>query len=232
MRTFAVLIMTALVVGPALAQPPGGRGRGMGGGFGGGAMLLNNPGVQKELKLSEDQIKKATEFGEKMRADMPRFEPGTPPDPEKMAELRKKMTEASDKFVKETLTAEQGKRLKEIQLQQGGLFAAANNEQTSKALKLTDDQKEKIKEIAQQQQKDMRELFSGGGGGFGDPETQKKVAALRKEASAKALETLTTDQKKTWEEMTGKPFEIQFTPGQGGGFGKGKNRKPNPDKDK
>src|SRR5258707_7265875 len=151
-----------------------------------------------------------------------------------MQEMAKKRTEMTTKFVKETLTSDQAKRYKEIQLQLGGLTMAANNEETSKALKITDDQKEKLKEITDQLNKDRRELFSGGGG-FGDPETMKKVQALQKEASSKALEVLTSDQKKSWEEMTGKAFEIKMDAGAGFGGGKGKrggDKKPKPDPDK
>ncbi len=224
MRTFTTLMLTVAFAVPALAQPPGGRGMGMGMG---GAMLLGNKSVQEELKLTEEQLTKVKDYGEKMRANRPMFDPQ---DREKMQEAFKKMREEGDKFVKETLTADQAKRFKEIELQQGGILAAANNEETAKALKITDDQKEKLKEIGQTLFKDRQELRQGGG----DPaENRKKGQALQKEAAAKAMETLTSDQKKSWEEMTGKPFEIKMEPGQGGGAGKGKrggDKKPNPDK--
>src|SRR5689334_19038493 len=69
-KTALVLSFSLLAVGPALAQgekkggPPGGFpfGGGMGGrGAQDPAALLNNPSVQKELKLSEDQQKKVPE---------------------------------------------------------------------------------------------------------------------------------------------------------------------------
>src|SRR5438132_10629642 len=59
-KILLVLGLTALLTGPALAQGQrkGGFGRG---GFGGGgpAQLVRNKSVQQELKLTDDQVKKA-----------------------------------------------------------------------------------------------------------------------------------------------------------------------------
>ena len=56
----ALMLGVATVQG-ALAQPPGGFGRGFGRGMmgGGGMRLLTIPEVQKELKLKPDQVEKA-----------------------------------------------------------------------------------------------------------------------------------------------------------------------------
>jgi hypothetical protein len=40
----------------------------------------------------------------------------------------------------------------------------------------------------------------------------QKMTALRKERLDKALATLTDDQKKTWKELTGEPYEVKFEP--------------------
>lgn len=37
-----------------------------------------------------------------------------------------------------------------------------------------------------------------------------KLQALRKEALEKVVASLTDDQKKSWKELTGEPFEIKF----------------------
>src|SRR5581483_4254651 len=73
-RAVLVLGLAVLLAAPAAAQQRQrgqGQGRGQGrGGFGGGfgvAGLINNEGVQKELKLDEDQIKKAQAAVEKVR---------------------------------------------------------------------------------------------------------------------------------------------------------------------
>ena len=56
-----VLGVAALLAAPALAQRQRGQG-GQDGGFGGPAMLLRNEGVQKELKLTDEQKEKVKTF--------------------------------------------------------------------------------------------------------------------------------------------------------------------------
>jgi hypothetical protein len=53
----------------------------------------------------------------------------------------------------------------------------------------------------------MRELFSGGGD---MQENMQKMRSLNKEYVGKAVGSLTDEQKKTWTELTGKPFEVKF----------------------
>ena len=89
-------------------------------------------------------------------------------------------------------------------------------DEIAKELKLTDEQKEKIKTLAEDFGKDVREYFQANQGGDFQ-EMQKKIGEMRKEATDKVMGILTEDQKKTWNEMVGKPFTIQFPQGQGRG---------------
>src|SRR5262245_55925907 len=139
MRMCLALALSAVIAVPALAQPPGGRGMmGMMGG-----VALTNASVQTELKLTDEQKTKIKEFSEKNLREMGEAMRGAAGDREKMQEIFTKMRESSEKFNKETLTADQAKRLKEITLQVGGVLGAVRNEEVSKALKFTDEQKEK-----------------------------------------------------------------------------------------
>src|SRR4051812_416840 len=67
MRTFGKMALAfallATTSAPAWAQ----GGRGFGGGFGGGGMLLTNKGVQQELKVSDDQATKLSALAEEQR---------------------------------------------------------------------------------------------------------------------------------------------------------------------
>jgi Spy/CpxP family protein refolding chaperone len=209
-----VLGAAALIAGPALAQrpQPGGGGRG---GFG-VEQLLQNKGVQEELKMDKEQIDKVGEALKKVREDNKEDyaklrDRNT--SREERAEIGKKLADANAKALSGILKDAQTKRLKQIQNQQAGL-ALFTNEENAKTLKLTDEQKEKIKTISDDLQKDMRELFQGGGG----REAFQKIAGLRKEAMTNATKLLNDDQKKALEEMTGAPFEIRFEfPGRPGG---------------
>ena len=237
LKTLLVLSLAGLLAGPALAQR--GQGRGGRGGFGGGPdTLALNPSVQKELNLSEDQIQKIKDVTQSIRdkhkdeSDAVRNLQGDERR-EKGQELRKKISDETNQALAGILKPEQSKRLKEITLQQRGP-QAFNDPETQKALNLTDDQKDKIKTINEDSAKDMRELFpqggrrgaGGGGGGAVDPaafkERMTKVAAIRKETMDKVTSVLTEDQKKTWKEMTGQPFEVKYEAPTGGRRGQGR----------
>jgi Spy/CpxP family protein refolding chaperone len=214
--TWALAVGVAVAVTTtASAQQRQGRGGMFGRGGMSAAMLLGNEGVQKELKLTDEQKEKAREFaqaqGEKMREAFQNAQG----DPEKMQEARKAMTEAGDKFVKETLKPEQQKRLKQIQYQADVLQTLSANEEVQKTLKLTDEQKEKLKTLADDLRKDRQELFQGGGG----PEMMQKMQALTKDYTTKAQAVLTDAQKKEWKDLTGDPFELQMQFGRRRGGG-------------
>lgn len=120
------------------------------------------------------------------------------------------------------LKPEQVKRLNEIYIQQAGI-AALQDAEVSETLKITDEQKEKMGKVREENQTAMRELFGGGGAG-GDREAMRtKMADLRKQNEEKTLAVLTEDQKKQFEEMKGKKFDMPENAGRGG-FGRGGNR--------
>jgi len=220
MRWLAIFTMTALLAGSTLAQPPGG-GRGFGGGMfggGGGAALLAIKEVQAELKLTDEQKEKVTKLGESMREKMqelgPKMQeifqsgngPGYPETMKKVQELTKPIRDEVQKEIKDTLKPEQVTRLKQLELQQAGVMSLTRDEDAAKKLNVTDEQKKKLQTIQTDMMADMRELMQGGG--FGDPETQKKMQTLRKETTEKATAVLTDEQKKTWKDMTGEQFKF------------------------
>jgi Spy/CpxP family protein refolding chaperone len=218
-------LLAGLLVSPAAGQPPFG---GRGGGFSPG-MLLQNTGVQKELKLTDEQVQKIKDVTQKIQdKHKDDFAALAKVDQqerrEKFQELFKVIGEETEKELAGVLKPEQSKRLKQISLQQRG-SQALSDEEVQKTLKLTDDQKDKIKTLNEDAGKEMRELFQNAQGNF--REAQEKVAALRKETMEKVVALLTDDQKKTWKEMTGEPFEVRFE-GRGG-FG---GRRGPPAKDK
>lgn len=204
-------------------------------------MLALNPGVQKELKMDDDQVKTVREkvvavgfgggggFGkgkgeitpEAKERMMKYFEKvqGLVEVPEdklddKVRETFKEEIESANKEVEKILKAEQMSRLKQIARQQGGPGAYLKPE-NAKDLELKDDQKTKLKEISADWQKDITELFSGGGGGFRlSPEVREKMTALTKEATEKAVAVLTDAQKTKWKELTGEPYTVQLFGGR------------------
>jgi Spy/CpxP family protein refolding chaperone len=206
MQITVAAVVVALAVGPAVTQEKKQRQRPGGGrGFGGGTLfLLQAKSVQEELKLSGDQVKKITELAEKQRSamkDVPR---------EERRAKREELAKANNKAIGEILKPEQLKRVKQIALQQQGVMALTFNEEVAKALKISEDQKDKIREIQSKMREEMR-------GAFGD---QEKMQKLRKQMSEKVMGVLTAEQKTKLKEMQGEPFKGEIPrPQFGGGRG-------------
>jgi Spy/CpxP family protein refolding chaperone len=201
--------LAALLAAPAFAQPPGGGRRGPGGG---GMNLLQNKSVQEELKLTAEQIDKSKKVSEDIREkykdDFPKVREMSQ---EERQEFFKKVGDETNKALATVLNADQQKRYKQIQLQQMSRFTGANillTPDVEKGLKLTDDQKGKIKTIVEDINKEMKELRESGG--QPGPETFQKMQAINKEGMEKASATLTDDQKKAWKELQGAPFEVKM----------------------
>ena len=259
MMMVAVMGLCALAAGTLDAQGQGrrgggaggaggGQGRGQfGGGFGGGTtpiQLVTNKAVLEDVKATEEQTTKladwAKEAGMKyfqdIRAkmqDVP-MEEQAAKGPAIRAELNKELWKQIDTVLK----AEQTTRVKQIFVQGMGVNAFTYPDVVEK-LKLTDDQKGKIKTITEEYTTKSREIrmagrggeeeeefiaFQGQGrrgggaggaggqgrGGFGQvsPEVQKKLDELTKDTMTKIKAVLTDEQKKGFDEMTGKEFDV------------------------
>ncbi len=212
MRCFGKLALTfgalALLASPAWAQ---GQGRGGFGGRGGAAFLMA-PNVQKDLKLTDEQVGKVQdvmrEIREKHQDDFSAVRDASPEERRaKMVALNQTVSDEVKKAL--SFSAEQSKRYDQISLQAQGLAAFASPTVNEK-LKLTEDQKSKIREIAEATR-------SAVGGAFNKDASQEERAAARnkmvarqKENMAKVQALLTDDQKKAWQELTGEPIEIQY----------------------
>jgi Spy/CpxP family protein refolding chaperone len=212
MRKFHALIlatgMLAVVGSLALAQRGGGFFRGPS-----PMMLLGQESVQKELKLTPEQVEKTKAALDKQGKSFQGLR-GIQ-DEQERAKKFEEMRKEADKTIAEILKPDQAKRLKQITLQQQG-GRAFDDPEVAKELSLTGDQKNKVKEIMEDTGSQIRELFQGGGG-FSE-ETRKKMQEINSAATEKVMGLLTADQKAKWKEITGEPFkgEIRFGPPGGG----------------
>ena len=218
--------------GGAGGQPPGGRGMGGGGGAT-PISLVQNKAVLEEVKATDEQTTKladwAKDAGQKYFQDMQAKMQDVPMEeraakgPAIRAELNKDLWKQIDTVLK----PEQTTRVKQIFVQAMGVNAFTYPDVVAK-LKLTDEQKGKIKEISDEYNTKAREIRTAGrggveeefiafqgrrgggaGGGFQvSPETQKKLDELTKETMTKIKAVLTDDQKKGWSELTGKEFDV------------------------
>ncbi len=225
--TLAVLVVCLVVGNVAMAQ---GRGRG---GPGGGmfiqspAMLISREEVQKELKMTDDQVAKANAIRDELFAGFRRGGGGgqqlSDEERKQRDEERKKKGDESNQKALALLTAEQTPRLKQIEIWANGLgHALTENADVAKALSLTDDQKGAVKTIAEESGKKLGEAGSGFRGADADQRT--KIAAqmdeMRKEAETEMMAVLTDDQKARLETLRGPKFDLP-RPQFGGPRGRG-----------
>lgn len=217
-----VCLTVCLLASTAMAQQ---RRGGPGGGFGfGGGLLQMTAGetVQAELKLTDDQKGKLTALREEAQAARRGgaggfdFQNATQEERQKFFEEQQKRTEEQNAKVTALLNADQNKRIKELSLQQRtsqqGHAAALIAPDYVKEFKITDSQLASLRTIQQGQQSQTMELFQGGG--FGNPETQAKVAKIREEADKEVMVVLNADQKAAIEKAKGAKFEFPAFGGQ------------------
>ncbi|HZU36500.1 MAG TPA: hypothetical protein VFA18_11355, partial [Gemmataceae bacterium] len=187
-RWLIVLVLGALL---ALTQTASAQRRG-GRGFGRGMMmnpvfLLNRPEVQKELNLTDEQKDKVKDTFQKVQEKMaPLRDMSQEERQEKAPAIMKEANEEAQKSLKGLLKPEQDKRLHQIMLQMRGPQAFTDAKIQEK-LKLSDDQKNSIKSIMEDQQKEIQEAR--------DNMDFQKMGEIRRETNNKLQGVLNDDQK-------------------------------------
>ncbi len=221
----AVLVLVGaitLTVTTVTAQQPKQGGKGFGGGMGGGALnLIRSKTVQEDVKITEDQGTKlkewAKDYAPKMQEMMKSKMEGIDPSEfrEKMPAIMAALSVETYKELATVLKPEQIARLKQIEVQVAGNRAFAMPAVTE-ALKLKDDQKEKLKDVTDSAQKETMDLGQEYGSRFGQPpmdaekakEFNKKMAAINDETMKKVTALLSDDQKKAWKDLTGATIDV------------------------
>jgi Spy/CpxP family protein refolding chaperone len=180
--------------------------------------LLRLEQVQKEMKLNEEQTEKVARLVEKLGAEM-REQYGALREIEGRDQQRAKAAELSDQFdekVREGLgdvvEREQMIRLYQIRLQVRAVVDSLANRYVAGRLKLTDEQKEKLAQIAKDTRAKQSELYGAMREASDDKrgEVFQKLRKLRSDASKQALDLLTAEQKTAFEEMKGEKVELDM----------------------
>lgn len=188
---FAVSLSVILMAAEGGSARGGGRvGRSTGSRFGGGMMsrgfgsrgmskmaLVNIEQVQKELKITEDQLAKIKELQTAQREEMRSLYTGMgnwremseeerTKAREKLTKQREAMTKKAEKKLAACINKDQNKRLNEITLQLQGVDGMTSN-YVVKGLKLTKDQITKIKAAIKARDEEMQKLMESLRGSFG-----------------------------------------------------------------
>src|SRR6516162_6911853 len=158
-------------------------------------LLLRQKSVQKELKLSDDDVKKIMDFTNKESDEYGKAL--------KLAERERtakfdELEAANKKFLEDNLSADQRKRLEQITLQVTGLHQLGRAE-VVKALNLTDEQQAKFEQMQKDARKALEEIITG----TDRAGKTEKLAKLREETNKKIMDTLTDEQKAKVKEIVG-----------------------------
>lgn len=168
--------------------------------------------LQDHLKLSEEQKKALDEeLEEQIQAAMTMFqrlEGEKPEEREKqLNEHRMKASEKLSALLKKTLTGDQLKRLRQVELQQEGTIALGQPE-VGKELKLTLEQRKQFETLMKALQKEIEPLIKEAQSGGNPEEIRPRVWKLRRETEKKIEAILDDAQKKQWKEMLGTPIDL------------------------
>jgi hypothetical protein len=178
-----------------------------GGGFS-AAMLLVQPAIQQDLKVSADQVKEIKDQVDKLRPPPLPRDGRRPPEPDR-AKRAAEALEIEKKLI-DLLSETQKTRLQQLIWQQRGTFALGDKE-VADALLLSDEQRERIHTL---QEKAQRNMWSPNGGGGRHPPDQgpRSDEFFWKDVSEKTLLVLTAEQRSKWKAMLGEPFhgEVRF----------------------
>lgn len=167
--------------------------------------------VQAELKMSDEQKKLGEELNQKLSEDRRElFQTGGGGNFGEMREkLRQLSTDASAKLVAE-LDDVQQKRLTEIYVQINGTRALGDKDVTT-ALKITEEQNEKLTAVRDSNMQAFREAFQDFQS-LSDEERREKFGQLRREGDEKLLAVLTEEQRTQFDAMKGKEIEVDLSP--------------------
>lgn len=187
-----ILVLTATAAPAPEVRPLGGLTSGV-------LLYLSKSQVQEELKLSEDQVKKIEELRAVRRQALAALR-GL--NKEARANQLQDINKANEAALAKILTRKQFRRAEQIYLQQIGPSIAFWQTQVAAALKLTDEQKDKMDLINKESQEELRNRTANG------RMTREQLAELTKRRNEKALDVLTPTQKKKWKELLGEPSKL------------------------
>jgi hypothetical protein len=165
-------------------------------------LLLRQKSVQKELGISDSVAKKIMAFTTKesqiagKALELPTG---------KRKKVFEQLAEANKQFLTTTLSAKQNKRLDQLYLQFTAPYQLTRAK-VAKALKLTEDQQQKFKDLYKEYRKEMGHILFGK-----DAEGKaEKFAELREKTGKQILAILTEKQQAQAREAVGAPFKGQI----------------------
>jgi Spy/CpxP family protein refolding chaperone len=169
-------------------------------------MLIRQKSVQDDLQITEAQQRKIHAFADKQWKKVQAMRDSSEAERDRTFEA---MAKENQDFLKNTLTPEQCKRLNQIAMQMAGLLWVMRSDVAAE-LNLSDEQKQKIRELHREAHKEAQEAFRSNNGTV----EREKFREMRQKNRRRLMSVLTDEQKTKWKEMAGQPFrgELHFGP--------------------
>jgi hypothetical protein len=190
---FAIVVFGACAA-PAPETPP------LGGLVSSAFFFLTNSQGQKELKLSNNQVKKIEELKAENRQAQAGLRDLNVGDRRKK---REDLNKANMAALAKILTQKQLRRAEQIYLQQIGPALAFRKPQVAAALKITDEQKEKIDVARGKANEELRAIMAQ------EQRTRQQLTDCFKKRDEEILKVLTPVQTTRWKELLGEPFKLE-----------------------
>jgi Spy/CpxP family protein refolding chaperone len=166
--------------------------------------LLQQKDVQKELKLTSDQISRVKEAFDKQKQETQGLrELQGDARQERVRELMR----ADQKTMHEILQPDQQKRLGQIMLQEQGAPAFAHP-RVARELNISNDQEQKIEDILDTASRKMHSLYRNGQA----DSARQQAEDLDKQTTTSILDVLTPEQRTKWKNMVGTTFHGEIPP--------------------
>jgi hypothetical protein len=179
----------------------------------GGPFIVYRNNVQGELKLSDEQkqrlqerlpaiIQETTQVFENLQ--------GLQPEERKkaMQSFSQKSGEKFWVFLQQTLTAEQLKRMQQLELQHEGPAVLVGRPGIVKELQITNEERHQVMAMIQELQSKIEPLVREARSRGNPQEILPRVITIREEYDGKIEAILSAEQKTHWKEMRGKPFDV------------------------
>lgn len=178
-------------------------------------LLLANPKVKQEIKLTQEQDHRIRTI---IKEAGNRYEPEFRKaglDRDKLLkvglEAIQDTRERLNKTLPDILSSEQMQRLDQIQIQANGILSFKRPD-VQKKLKLTLTQKLQILKIGGDLKQQIDEVIKDASSAplRKAPAAIQKAKHLKNAATEKAVQTLTSEQERIWKDMNGEPFDLKL----------------------
>lgn len=187
-------------------------------GSGGSLRILEQPEVQRELKLTPSQSRRVAELAQqRQQAAHTGGTPGAAPDAQALRNRIEMGERQLSLHAEGLLSGGQQQRLRQLQYQRDGARALADPK-VQQLLSLTAEQAQKVRAILDEESRAQEEVAgelaglgsvgtANGTGRFGA--VVQKLRGVRAATDQKILTVLTAPQRQRWKELQGAPFAFR-----------------------